>query len=241
MPPSSQITRAALNLRYGVLFALVAAMLIVAATRGGWFWLCLWPSVAFSGLALAYLTGNPRVFGKRSDGNLAAFNVVVLLPVTALLTLVFHLARLVSREPAYHAIADNILIGRRLLSREWPGSINAVIDLTSEFAEPARPSGLFYLSIPILDASTPAESQLHEALRQAGELQGTIYIHCAQGHGRTALFASCLLLQRGVVATVDEALALIQSRRPHARLNQVQDRFLREVAPRITRELKPTG
>lgn len=241
MPPSTQITCAAVNVRYSVLFAVVAALMCVpAVTHRGWYLLSLWPAVAFAGLSVAYFTGNVRIFGKRPDGTLMPLHTIVLLPVIVLLLMVFHLARVLSREPAFHSLTENILIGRRLLSREFPPEVHSVIDLTSEFTEPARLRQAGYHSFPILDASVPTESRLHDWLRQTDDIAGTIYIHCAQGHGRTALFAACLLLHRGLVATADEGLALIQSRRPHARLNAVQDWFLRDIAPRILRTNRTT-
>ncbi len=53
-----------------------------------------------------------------------------------------------------------------------------------------------------------------------------MYIHCAQGHGRTGLFTALLLLERGIVSNVEDALALLQLKRPKLRINKRQMEFL---------------
>jgi protein-tyrosine phosphatase len=60
---------------------------------------------------------------------------------------------------------------------------------------------------------------------------GTIYIHCAQGHGRTGMFAAAVLLSSGQAATPEEALRLVTSARPGVRLSGDQWLTLRAAAP----------
>lgn len=217
-------------MKYGLLFAAVAGLLVAAAVmHRGWYFLCLWPAVAFAGVSVAYFTANARLYGKRSDGRLAVAHVVVLWPVFLTLTIVFHLARVFTREPATQSLTKTILIGRRLMSHELPDEVDAVIDLTSEFSEPAKLRSRGYHSFPMLDADVPNESDVDRWLRQTDEIRGTLYVHCAQGHGRTALFASLLLLHRGLAHSPEDALQIIQAKRPGARLNSVQLKYLNRV------------
>jgi protein-tyrosine phosphatase len=153
-------------------------------------------------------------------------HVVVLFPFLAFTWLTWHLARIVSREPMMHALTPNVRIGRRLLARELPADVDHVVDLTAEFREVARARG--YTGLPILDASVPDRDELRRAL-DAVPKTGSVYVHCAQGHGRTALFASCLLIAReGLDA--DIAIARVLAVRPLARMKAAQRAFVREFA-----------
>lgn len=224
-------------MKYGVLFTLMAIfMLATAIVQGGWYLLLIWPAVAFFGVGLAYFLRKPSIYRKSADGVLPGDTCALFAPMLFLLQIVWHLVRLVSREPPHQQIHDRIIIGRRLLSHELPDEVDAVIDLTSEFTEPRALRQRGYHSFPILDADVPSDVELLAWLRKTDDVQGTLYIHCAQGHGRTALFTACLLLHRGVVATADEALGLVQSHRPLARLNRKQSQFLKEISPRIVRD-----
>ena len=62
------------------------------------------------------------------------------------------------------------------------------------------------------------------------DLPGDVYIHCAEGHGGTALVATSLLLARGDAQSAGEATALVLERRPLARMNAVQRKTVDEVA-----------
>src|SRR4030095_7030576 len=110
---------------------------------------------------------------------------------------------LFSREPAHTEVNEQLVIGRRLLSSEMKGDFENYIDLTAEFVEPAairRRDG--YRSFPILDGSAPSPEALEAAL--SGLRSGRTFVHCAQGHGRTGLFAVALLLRSGAVRTIEE-------------------------------------
>ena len=101
-------------MKYGVLFLTLSLLLaFYAFTTGGWFLLLAWPAISFGVIGLAYLTLGHRVFGKRTDGSMAFASVAILLPYLLYLWAVWHIIRLVSREPAYNTLTDGVLIGRR--------------------------------------------------------------------------------------------------------------------------------
>jgi hypothetical protein len=134
---------------------------------------------------------------------------------------VWHLLRLFSREPKLNRVSDELVIGRRLLASEIPGSFRHYVDLTAEFQEP-RPlrEAPGYVAFPILDASAPAPEALDAAVSRLGN--GPTFVHCAQGHGRTGLFALAVLLSSGAVKDVPEGLSLLASARPAIRLSPDQ-------------------
>ena len=211
-------------MKYGVLFTTLSLLLaFYAFTSAGWYLLLAWPAISFGVIGLAYLFVGPRVFGKRSDGSMAFASVVILLPYLLYLWVVWHIVRLISREPAYDTLADDVLIGRRLLSSEFPVGTQTVVDLTSEFPEPlALRSVSNYIAAPMLDAASLPAQSLVDLACQIATAETPVYIHCAQGHGRTGLIAALVLLARGDADTPDEAIEMIQSTRPLVGLNGVQ-------------------
>ena len=210
-------------MKYGILFATVVVLLTTSVIiHGGWFYLLLWPALSFGMVALGYFHFGPRVYGKSQRGILSPINLLLLLPYLLYLWFVWYAVRLVKRESAFDQLTENIFIGRRLLSHEFPDNIDHVIDLTCEFTEPKALRSISYHSFQILDGFVPSPEQLRDWAAQAAELSGNIYIHCAEGHGRTGLFAAVLLLHIGHSQTPDDVLQFIKSKRPLVRLNQQQ-------------------
>jgi protein-tyrosine phosphatase len=150
-------------------------------------------------------------------------------PLYLYTTLVWQAIRLLSKEPAFHNVTSQLVVGRRLLPSELAGEFDNYVDLTAEFSEPSvigkSPA---YRCIPILDDSAPTP----EALRQAVDSlrPGRTYIHCAQGHGRTGLFALALLLKSGEVSTVEEGLQMLTTARSGIHLSREQRRCIEAFA-----------
>ncbi|TWT81029.1 hypothetical protein CA13_24760 [Planctomycetes bacterium CA13] len=226
-------------MKYGVLFSVLSLLVVLCAILfGGWFLILLWPGFSFGVLGMGYLTLGHRVFGKLPDGSMHSVSVVVLLPYLLCLWGVWHLVRLISREPAYDELADGVLIGRRLLTHEVPSGTQTVVDLTSEFPES---SGLRsvpnYVAVPMLAASILPPQILADLVTHLATMDTPIFIHCAQGHGRTALISALFLVARGDVSDPDAALKLIQGSRPLAGLNHLQRSAMIDAAslvPSIT-------
>jgi len=176
-------------------------------------------------LATVYGLQNPYLFGKRPDGHLAWAPSALNLPWLALTYATWWLQTRLSREPAWQEIpGEGLVIGRRLLPSEYPEGIDAVVDLTSELPERHGRAG--YVSFPMLDAVAPAHDLSGEIRRLARRLEGKrVYVHCAQGHGRTALFCSILLaISRGVAP--ERAYRQLLAVRPRARMSRAQAAYL---------------
>lgn len=217
-------------MKYGILFATVAVLLVMlAVSQRGWHFLWLWPAISFGIVSLGYLHFGPRVYGKSEHGLLSPTAQLLLLPYLLYVWAVWYAVRIVKREPAFNSLTKNIFIGRRLLSRELPDNIDHVVDLTCEFNEPKALRSLSYHSFQILDGFVPSRGQLHEWTDRISKLSGNIFIHCAEGHGRTGLLAACVLLYLGHSQTPNEALQLIRSKRPLVRLGRRQLAVLNEI------------
>jgi protein-tyrosine phosphatase len=217
-----------------ILFLLFAAYLAaVAYFLGGWGWLLAWPALSFAVVAAGYAGLGPRVFGKRDDGRLGVICCVVLLPYLALTWLAWHLRRLVSRQPCCHEVVPGLWLGRRPLVREIPAGVELLVDLTAEFW-PARGvrEGRTYVTLPTLDADSPDEARLRAFIERVATHPGPVYVHCALGHGRSALLVAAVLLKRGLATDEIEAVRILRSIRPGVRLTGRQRRLLRRLALR---------
>jgi protein-tyrosine phosphatase len=224
-----------------LLFLTAAALLCVGAVlRGGAWWLTVWPAASCVWIGIAYLLNRHDAFGKRLTGTLPAGRVLLLLPFLVYIWSIWSLLRLVLREPACHQILSDLWIGRRLLPREVPSGIERVLDLTAEFSEPAGVrDGREYIGRPLLDATAPSPQVIHEWVMELARRPGCLYIHCAQGHGRTGLLAAALLLQRGIASDAESAIGQLQAIRPDVRLNSQQSRCLSDFAELLTSTRAP--
>lgn len=223
-------------MRYAFLLSILALLLVLLGLQAGMPWSIplWWLALNFVVLGLAHARGGHGIFGKRPDGTLPGWSWVLFLPLLTYTGAVWHLARLASREAAVNRLTERIVIGRRLLPGELGGSFSNHVDLTAEFQEPgAYRCRAGYLAFPILDAAAPKPEHLAEAIGRLNE--GPVFIHCAQGHGRTGLFALALLLSSRAVGSLDEGLNLLAKARPAVRLNRTQLACARSFAELQTR------
>jgi hypothetical protein len=227
-------------LGYALTFLLLA-LACVASALAAWDsvgWLTapfLYAALSFLLLSAAYARAGPCLLLKRADGRRRAAAWVLFGPYFVLSALSFTLYRLVSREPAYAQAAPNVFFGRWLSARESKGTgWVAVLDLAAEFTEaaPLRRLG-GYRSLPILDATAPSQEQLRSAVDwlAASTTSGSVYVHCALGHGRSACVVVAYLLSVGEVPTVVEGIRRLRSLRSGVRLNPAQRRLLRALVP----------
>lgn len=222
-------------MKIGLFFLLLGTILSIqaVAVRGPW-WLLLWPAMSCAVVAAGYLRFGYRVLGKRADGTIAWPAIVVLLPYLLLSWLIWCFLRLTSREPVFQELVPGVLIGRRPLPAEVPVNVGWIVDLAAEFPERSRVRrGRKYLSVPMLDRYVGDADAFVVAARDIAAANGTTYIHCAQGHGRTGTMAVAVLIAKGLCRSVDEALAKVQFARPGVRLSREQRQFVRSICGRL--------
>jgi protein-tyrosine phosphatase len=215
-------------LLYTIVFGLFAAYLIaLAVLLGGWAWLLAYPAGSFLLFAAAYAGVGPRLFGKRSDGRLAWWAVVLLAPVLLMLWCVWQAQRFFRREACCHEVAPGVWLGRRPLPHELPAGVVLVVDLTAEFPAPRGiGDGREYLTLPTLDGLAPDEADFRAVVERVAATAGPVYLHCALGHGRSALLAAAVLLARGLAADARHAEQMLRQVRPGVRLKPAQRRLL---------------
>ena len=213
-------------MKYAFAFGLMSvALVLVALNNPKLLVLLIWAAISFAWMAAGYSGLGARVIGKKRNGCIPWLTRIVLLPFLCFAWLVWHIYRVVSREDKCNRVDDKLVVGRRLLASEVDQEFDCFIDLTAEFNEPkcirTRES---YFSFPILDASVPSAEDLNAAVELVED--GNLYIHCAQGHGRTGVFALAVLAHRGRISSVEEGLGLLQKVRPALGLNRSQLRFI---------------
>jgi Dual specificity phosphatase, catalytic domain len=207
------------------------SMLTIGVIEGGALYLVAWLGLNFCALAIGHIAGTPAILGKKRTGILASWSWVLFFPLHLYTIIIWHLYRILNTESPFNRVAENLIIGRRLLPGELSFSVENYIDLTAEFEEPAPlRCSLAYTSFPIFDGSIPKKSDLDRIFSELRE--GALYIHCAQGHGRTGLVAAAYLLFTNRVTSADEGISILQKARSQLRLSREQIVFLKEYEKR---------
>jgi len=226
---------------YSTVFFFAAVSILWMAFCDGAHLLFCWPALSFGIISLAYFTNDTRWFGKRKDGSRHWLATLVLFPYLILLQSVWRLQILCSRESAINNVNDWLAVSRRLLASEVPANVENVCDLTCEFVEPLRlRTKPGYICHPVLDAGVRSADELIDLARKLPPTKDTrLLVHCANGHGRTGMFAAVWLLTHGFVTTVDDAIAMLQNARPGIRLRSRQRRVVVEALSALRTPYEP--
>jgi protein-tyrosine phosphatase len=226
-------------MKYAILFGWCGILLGFLGWRlgcNGW-WL-LWYSLDFFLLSFAYQTESVKFFGKRSNGKMSLFSIVLLLPTLLFLWTIWHVRRLILKEQYSHEILPGIWLGGRVFASEIPDGISLIVDLTAEFIEPQDlMAGKTYICIPTLDASGPSDEQFFEIVEKICTWQGNVYLHCALGRGRSATVAAGILLAKGIVDDVDGAKTLLRNIRPGVDFSSSQRQLLERFKEKLLNEV----
>jgi protein-tyrosine phosphatase len=109
-----------------------------------------------------------------------------------------------------------------------PPGTSHVLDFTAEFPgdKNARRT-VKWLSIPVLDGCAPKPADYRKGFTFLdGSPEPIVYVCCAKGRGRSATFASALLLKKGIAHTPEVAIATVETQRYRASLNNGQIKSL---------------
>jgi protein-tyrosine phosphatase len=110
--------------------------------------------------------------------------------------------------------------------------ITAVIDLDGDLDEgvPTVPDQMLYIYFPIHDSDLPDLAKLHAIARLGADLVESghrVLSHCGLGLNRSALMAGLILTYLGMRG--DQAVMLLQERRPGALFNEVFAAYLQSI------------
>jgi protein-tyrosine phosphatase len=223
-------------MKYSLTFALLGILFVYwAPSLGVLAPLLFWFAFSLFALSAGYARFGPKVFGKKPNGTIPLWSKFIHFPFMLYANLVWHVTRVFSRENPYDRFSPELILGRRIGVSEMPSGITNYVDLTAEFEDPrAIRESAHYTTLPILDGSVPSSQSLSSTISHL--LDGTTFVHCAQGHGRTGLFALAVLAERGVIRTFEEGYELITQVRPKIRMNKVQKKFIKEYIQNVVQQ-----
>ncbi len=206
-------------MRYGSLVSLAAGLFGLAAWKFDAWWLLV-PAFSFTLVAVGYFGFGAWMLGKRLDGRRNPWGYLLGGPFIVFMHgLRSGLNKIRWREDPWNEVVDGIYVGRLVSLGQLPSDVETVIDLTSEhLPDPAIIEAKTYECLPTLDGSAPSHRKLVELLRRRHDWPGKIYVHCAAGHGRSALVAACLVVLGGFADSVDEAMARMKEKRSKVHL-----------------------
>jgi hypothetical protein len=187
-----------------------------------------------SGLCLTVLYG-AKTLGRSYERSLARGPAVLIILMRVLLLpyaffsgLVLAVNRIVVREAPWDKVEEGILLGaiplaweRKRLLDEGAG---AILNFCFEFPRGegwAGSMGIVERYEPFLDGVAPAKDQLLDAVAWVREMRDegkTVFVHCAQGHGRSAVALAAYLILTGKAPDPVAARAMLKSVRPGVRL-----------------------
>jgi protein-tyrosine phosphatase len=146
------------------------------------------------------------------------------------------------RAPRIDRVAPWLLIGPALYGEREFGKLRElgvthIVDLRAERADdPAHIEvlGARWLNVTIPDRDAPTAAQLDEVagwLAASGAREGSTYLHCEGGWGRTPTVAIALLMREGMSLT--EAYAHVMAVRPECAVTEPQRLWLESLAGRV--------
>jgi protein-tyrosine phosphatase len=219
----------------GIAAAALACATLAVASAGLVRAMALWTAVACAVAAAAYATNRPEWLGKR-DGAMSG-RAVLVLPYLVAFRIACRVMRWWRGADRPTQVAPGVWVSGRVAAGALPPTVTVVVDLVAEYpADPIVRALAGYRSLPVLDGGVPADQAAFLALvREVAVASGDVLVHCDSGRGRAPTFAAALLVERGVAADVDRALALVAARRPVCRPTRVDHEFLARVAPALGR------
>jgi hypothetical protein len=207
-------------MKYAIFFGSIFSLLLWCIWSGESALSLLWiyPLISAAILTIAYATNNSKLIsGKASTGDINWLLATINFPWLFITWLIWEIQAQLSSEDLINQIAGtNIYIGcyPKYAKIEH---FDLVIDLTAEFCS-HQGQAKAYFCVPNLDG-IPLRNVIFPTWITP---DNTIFIHCAQGHGRTATYTSLLLAHLGIVRSPIEALPFVLHCRPAAKPSKAQ-------------------
>lgn len=227
-----------LDMRYTTVFGALAVGALIGAGLAPWAGaqvLLAWIGASFLAAALAYAGAGPRVMGKRPDGELPWWSLLLNGPFLVLGLGSMRMIHIGAGESPWTEVAPGILLGRRPSRRDVRAfrslGVTAVVDLCAELPSSRALTGAeAYLLLPVLDSEAPTPEQLDAAVRWIDEHagRGPLFVHCALGHSRSAMVVAAWQMAKGHPGGPDQLEADLRRARPSVMFTERQREALRQ-------------
>ncbi len=189
--------------------------------------------LGFSLMGIAYACRWTGILGKRRDGRLMISSYLLFWPYHLMNWLTHSVFRLFARENPFDLIAPGVYLGGRLLPSDKAAfekaGICSVLDLTSEFSEVEFiRNNTVYACLPLLDRTPPLPEEFAAAVEFLAKSlkRGPVYVHCAVGHGRSAVIAAAWMVKSGEASSAADALVKLKAGRPGVSPSKAQFKAL---------------
>jgi protein-tyrosine phosphatase len=225
VPVATDLHHGVLHTFLGLLFS--AAAIIPPFIDGfsfGWIVL-LWPALNLLLLGASYLCNGKWgvwLLGKsKSTGVVSLPALVFFFPYLLGMYSFWYLKHMCLGEQVCNQVAAGIWVGRfplNILSNDsrFDNRLTHVVDLTCEFPSRRAFHGNIqtYLCAPSLDRLLADPRTLLDCAKKVlNDSDSCTYVHCANGHGRSGLFAGMLLVMRGECKDLDAAKIFMRKKR----------------------------
>ena len=204
-------------MKYSIFFGcfFLYASFELYSAKSLWEFLWGWPACCFLLMTLSYTLHRPGlVCGKRKDGSINPFLILINLPWLLLTWGVWTLESVISKEDAVNKIpGTNISLGRYPRFCNLKETYDLIVDLTSEFPKSCEKAE--YICLPNLDGVALTNTDLPVSIHS----NQNVLIHCAQGHGRSATFAAILINKLDRQVSRKDAYKKIREARPAAKVS----------------------
>eukprot|EP01029_Cantina_marsupialis_P029704 TRINITY_DN782031_c0_g1_i1.p1 TRINITY_DN782031_c0_g1~~TRINITY_DN782031_c0_g1_i1.p1 ORF type:complete len:348 (+),score=77.80 TRINITY_DN782031_c0_g1_i1:31-1044(+) len=166
-----------------------------------------------------------------TNGKIFLPSLIFLLPYFIIIWSFWWLRHTISNEDPYNMIIENLIVGRfpKKYPSEFPEEkVGIIVDLTGEmYARSCVKEGRQYFCLPSFDMQMPEPEEFFRVAKIVTDYQDDlVYIHCANGHGRSSSFCAVVMVMRGFCDTIDEAFEMIKKHRPAVGIRQPQKDML---------------
>lgn len=215
-----------MNPCYALVFVLSAVIFALIGLKSPFWGLTLlswWCFVSALVMVIAYFFQQPvLVMGKSKNRSFSVVMLVLNFPFLGAYWLLWILRHGFSRNGPVHRIDHtNISVS------QWPifgvplDQYDVVFDMTSEMPAIYRFHGR-YVSLPNMDGVPLCRWEIPPDINR----DQRILVHCAQGRGRSAVYAAMLLKKLGYASSDDQAYELLKRSRPAVHLTKAQQQQL---------------
>lgn len=208
--------------------------------------LLLWISIVYAWVSVCYITRKP-IFDIKNiqTGHIKRFLSIFFCPYLNMMLVVWKIKRMITKENTMDKICPYVYLGRYIRDKKdiENANIQLIVDVTYELPELNNiTANKKYFCVPMMDGSAPRNTtQFKGVLKSMQKFRksktGSIYIHCAAGHGRSCMMATAFI-SIWYQVPVDVAFRMIKKIRPSVSMHKTQWNFVKRVVDEYNMDMQ---